>query len=180
MRVFISIELSKKIKKYLYEIQVGIHDNVEKGNFSDIENFHITLKYIGEQTQDEVLSLKKAIKKTATKLVPFKIQTDTLGFFLRGNKKIIWMGLTEKECLLDELFMNLEEELEKIGIKKEVRSFTPHITLLRDAILKGNFNILQNNINSKENINVEAISLMESIKINGKLTYIPIYECRLI
>ena len=180
MRVFIAIEFSKEIKDYMYRVQQDLRASMEKGNFSNVENFHITLRFIGEQSQDKVLSLKQAIKKTAASGVSFKLQTDTIGFFPKGNKKILWMGITSEKALLEKLFLSLEGELEKIGIKKEEKAFSPHITLVRDAILKEDFIILKQNTRlENREICVENISLMESARINGKLTYIPLYVCKI-
>jgi RNA 2',3'-cyclic 3'-phosphodiesterase len=180
MRVFIAIEFSKEIKEYIYRVQQDIKISIEKGNFSNMENFHLTLKFIGELSQDKILSLKQAIEKTASSAVSFKLNTDTIGFFPRGNKKILWMALAEEDNLLEKLFLSLEGELEKIGIKKEERPFSPHITLVREAILKEDFTVLEQKTKlENREICVEKISLMESTRINGKLTYIPLYVCEI-
>lgn len=180
MRVFIAIEFSKEIKDYMYSVQQELKVSMERGNFSNVENFHITLRFIGELSQDKILSLKQAIEKTAASGISFKLHTDTIGFFPKGNKKIIWMGITNENALLEKLFLSLELELEKIGIKKEDKPFSPHITLVREAILKEDFITLKNNIRiENKEICVENISLMESTRINGKLAYIPLYVCKI-
>lgn len=180
MRVFIAIEFSKEIKDYMYRVQQELKASMEKGNFSNVENFHLTLRFIGEVPQDKILSLKQAIEKTAANIVSFKLDTDTIGFFPKGNKKVIWMGIKKEKALLEKLFSSLEGELEKIGIKKEEKPFSPHITLVREAILKEDFKILEGNTKlEKREICVENISLMESTRVNGKLTYIPIYACKM-
>ena len=152
--------------------------SIEKGNFSNIDNFHITLKFIGEASQNKISSIKQAIKKTASNLSPFNLRTDLIGFFPKANKKTLWMGIKKEDSLLPKLFQNLEAELEIIGIEKEKKPFSPHITLLREAILIEDFKMLEQNtkLESRE-IPIEKISLMERIRINGRLTYIPLYVC---
>lgn len=180
MRVFISIEFSKEIKEYMYRVQQDIKSSVTKGNFSNIENFHVTLKFIGEKSEDEILYLKEAMERTASGAVPFKLHTGKIGYFQKGNNKILWLGFTKEENLLESLFLNLERELEKIGVAKEAKPFSPHITLLREAILKEDFQMLKQNIKlENREIYVENISLMKSTRINGKLTYIPLYVCKM-
>lgn len=90
------------------------------------------------------------------------------------------MGITDEKTLLEKLYLALELELEKIGIEKEVKPFNPHITLAREATLKEDFIILKQNtkVENRE-ISVENISLFESTRINGKLTYIPLYVCKI-
>jgi len=180
MRVFIAIEFSEEIKEYMYLVQQELKSSIEKGNFSNVDNFHLTLRYIGELSQDKILLLKQALEKTASGGVSFKLETDTIGFFSKGTKKVLWMGVTKEKKSLEKLYLTLEDELEQIGIKKEEKSFSPHITLVREAILIGSFEMLRQNtqLENKE-ICVENISLMESTRIQGKLTYIPIYVCKI-
>lgn len=178
MRVFIAIEFSNELKEYLYRVQQDLKKSIEKGNFSNIDNFHITLKFIGEASQDKISSIKQVIEKTTSNVTPFTLRTDLIGFFPKGNKKTLWMGIIKEESLLQKLFQDLEGDLERIGIEKDRKPFSPHITLLREAILKEDFKILEQNtkLESRE-IPIEKISLMESIRINGRLTYIPLYVC---
>lgn len=90
------------------------------------------------------------------------------------------MGITNEKALLEKLYLTLELELEKIGIKREEKPFSPHITLVREAILKEDFIILKQNTRlENREICVENISLMESTRINGKLAYIPLYVCKI-
>ena len=179
MRVFIAIEFSKEIKDYMYRVQQELKSSIGKGNFSNIENFHLTLRFIGEVSQDKILLLKQAVEETVSKVTPFILGTDTIGFFPKGNKKILWMGIS-KEPLLDKLYLSLEEELEKTGIKKEEKLFSPHITLIREAILTEDFKELTKNISLEtREISVENISLMESTRIDGKLTYRPLSVCKI-
>jgi len=180
MRVFIAIEFSKEIKDYMYSVQQNLKVSMEKGNFSNVANFHLTLRFIGDSTPDKILLLKQAIEKTASNEVSFSLETDKIGFFPKGVKKVIWMGITKEKKLLEKLYLSLESELEKVGIKKEEKPFSPHITLVREAITNIDFEILKQNIilENKE-ICVGNISLMESIRIDGTLTYRPIYVCKL-
>ena len=180
MRVFVAIEFSNEIKEYMYRVQQELKASMEKGNFSNVDNFHLTLRFIGNQPEHRILYLKQAIEKAASSVVSFKLQTDTIGFFPKGNKKVLWMGITKEKKLLEKLYLSLESELEKVGIKKEEKPFSPHITLVREAILKEDFEILkQNMILENKEICVENISLMESTRVDGKLTYIPICVCKI-
>lgn len=175
MRVFIGIEFSEKIKEYLHEIQCLITNYSERGNFTRKENFHLTLRFIGEVDTNQIQILKRVIDKTSLEQNCFQLVFKKLGYFPRGNRMIIWMGLKESETL-KKLYYNLELGLEEEGYSKEDRSFTPHITLGREVIIKEDFNKLAEKIKT-DNINIFAdkISLMESARVNNRLTYKPIY-----
>lgn len=176
MRVFIAIELENILKEYIFQKQQIIKTNSIKGNFSRRENFHLTLRFIGEANREEIESFKKAINETAKAVSIFKMKLGELGYFPRKSKKIIWLGISQGQKSLQQVFNILEMKLENEGFKREARGLKPHITLAREVILNTDFNLLsrQVQIENKE-INVKKISLMESTRIDGKLTYIPIY-----
>lgn len=174
-RIFISIEFQENIKNYLKEIQNQVLKESEKGNFTIIENFHLTLKFIGETKIDKLEEMERAIDKADSCETSFNLYFDKLGEFKKGNASVIWVGIKSSE-ILNNLYMNLEKALGEINIKPELKKFTPHITIGRQVVLKEDFYKVMNKIKI-ENIEiiVNKISLMESIRIDGQLKYIPIY-----
>lgn len=175
MRVFLAIEFSNEIKRYLYDIQNIIKEYSTSGNFTSEGNFHLTLKFIGEIKDNELNKLKKAVDSIGDRQESFQIRFKELGQFPRGNKKIVWVGLESNETL-SELYSKLEEELAKEGYPKEERSFTPHITLGREIRLEEDFENVVNKVKiGNVEMHVNKISIMESTRINGKLTYVPVY-----
>jgi len=176
LRVFIAIEFQEEVKNYLKEIQDLISRKSEKGNFTIKDNFHLTLKFIGEVDLELVEKIKKAIDETVENHNNFKLYFNKIGKFSRASKSIIWMGLKREEELYS-LYDKIERELEKINIRKEERKYTPHITLGREIILKEDFNTLLKEVKIKKlPILVDKVSLMESTRVNGELKYIPLYE----
>lgn len=176
MRTFIAIELTDELKEYIADKQQVIKKHSIKGNFSHKENFHLTLRFIGEINDNEIDKLKNAIDRTAEKNREFNLELGSLGYFPRKNKKIIWIGISRGREKLKSLFGDLEENLAKQGFQKEDRELRPHITIGREVKLDSEFDIIKQKIFIEpKKIQVEKISLMESTRINGKLTYIPIY-----
>jgi 2'-5' RNA ligase len=176
IRVFFAIEFEEDFKKYLWDIQQIIKQNSLKGNFTRQDNFHLTLKFIGEVEPAEIENLKKAIDVVTVNRVSFSLVTSELGQFPRRNKKIIWLGL-EESTALQQLHSDLENFLEKQGYEKEKRSYTPHITLGREVVLNCDFQELQRVVKIEtQEIPVQKVSLMESTRVEGKLTYISVYS----
>lgn len=175
MRIFIAIEFSDEIKKYLYNIQEIVKKNSVSGKFTHEDNFHLTLKFIGETTEAQLNNLKKAIDDVVLNQEKFKLNIGRLGEFPRGRKRIIWLGIEENE-MIDGLYLKLEDELEKLGYEKEGRDFVSHITIGREVVIEEEFRELEKKIKiTDEIISVDKVSIMESARINGKLTYTPIY-----
>ncbi|MDP4179101.1 MAG: RNA 2',3'-cyclic phosphodiesterase [Bacillota bacterium] len=175
-RVFIAIEFSENTKSYLNQIQQIVSSNSSSGNFTHKENFHLTLKFIGEVKIDLLDKIKKCIDNTALNQNCFQLYFDRLGQFPRRNKSIIWIGLKPNR-LIDKLNLTIETSLDKIGIKKEEQSFTPHITLGRQAALNESFQLIAEKINIlNDPILVDKITLMESTRIDENLKYVPLYS----
>jgi 2'-5' RNA ligase len=176
MRVFFAIELDDGIKDYLSKIQHKVKSHCISGNFTFKENFHLTLRFIGEQNIQQVENLKEVLKDVAG-ISEFGLRLDKLGSFKKGNRSIIWAGL-EKSLHLQELYNNMENSLAQIGYQKEERSYNPHITLAREVKME-NFGFMEKTEIEKLTVRVKSISLMESKRIDDKLAYIPLERAEL-
>lgn len=176
MRVFFAIELDDGIKDYLSEIQQEVKSHCISGNFTFKENFHLTLRFIGEQNVQQVEKLKQLLKDVACNS-DFELRLDKLGSFNKGNRSIIWTGL-EKSLHLQELYNNMENTLFQTGYQKEERSYNPHITLAREVKME-NIGFIEKMEIEQLNVKVVSISLMESKRVNNKLAYVPLERAEL-
>lgn len=171
MRLFFAIEFNDCMKDYLFDVQKKIRLYCTAGNFSAKENFHLTLRFMGEQNPLQLQALKSALRHTARAAISFELRLEELGKFDRGNRKILWVGLQQSSGLKS-LYLSLEKELAKLGYEKEERGFNAHITLAREVRTDG-FDALAEKLDiEKKVITVNSISLMESTRIENKLTYI--------
>ncbi len=178
MRVFIAINLENSVKKYIKNIQEYLKENSKKGSFSNEDNFHITLKFIGEIEQSDIEDLCCAIDETCYSFRNFKISLNTLGFFSNYNKSTAWVGVNEsKELKL--IYSKLEKNTQKYGFSNSRQKFTPHITIARQIELKKSREEIKNDILAKCEIHVKSIELMESKREGSRLIYLPIYTSKL-
>jgi 2''-5'' RNA ligase len=79
MRVFIAIEFEQPIKDYLNRIQKQIMSYSTDGNFSRPENFHLTLKFIGEVEPSFLGNITAAMAQAVQGIKPFKLGLHSLG-----------------------------------------------------------------------------------------------------
>jgi 2'-5' RNA ligase len=179
MRVFFAIEFEEDIKEHLFFLQQEIMKYCSGGNFSHKENFHLTLRFIGEQNPGQVEKLIKTLHIAASGTHCFQLKIDRLGSFSKGSKKIIWTGL-ENSNELQQLYQRLEAVLEKEGYPIEGRGYNPHITLVREARLTENVPGFDKIQLGKLAVKVSSISLMESKRVNDKLTYTAINKAELL
>lgn len=175
MRVFLAIEFPEDIKDYLAQVQQLVREQSVAGNFTLRDNFHLTLRFIGEIELEELEKLKTAVDRAALHSNNFQLILNKLGQFPRGRKQIIWVGIQPNEEL-NQLYNNLAAAMERQGYPPEEKTYVPHITLGRQVVLKEELNIINQRLSlDKVTVPVSKISLMESTRIKGRLTYIPIY-----
>ena len=175
MRTFIGIPMKQDIKETLFQIQQQCRQMCKKGNFTEKDNFHMTLHFLGETTTEEIDDLKQAVYETAIRNRKFSLTLKQIGVFQRGEKGILWAG-TEKNNSLSYLFEGLERSLTRQGFAREKKKLSPHITLAREAVPHHSFTQIQKfvSVEPKEII-VDCITLFESVRIGGKLIYKPIF-----
>ena len=151
MRLFIAIQLDPNIKKALTDVQTALRQRGYKGRFTDIENMHLTLAFIGEfNDPDTVLE--------AMKQVPFDPFNLTLGGYIGNFGDLLWAGI-EKSPQLEKHVKSLRHALSEAQILFDGRKFNPHITLMRNAASRRGFSDI---VISKEEMSVCKISLMRS------------------
>lgn len=172
MRCFIAIELDDQTRNILANIQEKLKGKDIKGKYTRIDNLHLTLKFLGEIDRSVYFDIRNLIKKVSVNRKLFVLELDRLGKFDKGSKKIVWAGLLDNKNLIN-LFRDIESELEEIMLLKKDNYYIPHITLIREATLIWND---ISNIEIQEKLGhpfkASGISLMESTRVDGKLTYV--------
>lgn len=175
MRVFIAIEFNNQVKDYLKQVQEVIKLGCIKGNFTRYENFHLTLKYIGETDNLGVEKLCNLIDSVAAKVKPFDIKLGDIGVFKSRNRNIVWQGIVSGKKELINLYQEIENIIEEYEFERENRKFKSHITLARQTVFNDT-NVMETIPLLSDNVRVDKISLMLSTRENEILKYIPLYR----
>lgn len=132
MRTFIAIELPESIKDFLSRIQGQL-----KGSQADVKwvapkNIHLTLKFLGEIDEKKLDKINAIIEDAAKNKNSFYIRISSLGAFPKINSpRVIWVGINKGDNEIKEIAKGLEEKIAKLGIPKENRAFSSHITIGR-------------------------------------------------
>ncbi|MCP5046133.1 MAG: RNA 2',3'-cyclic phosphodiesterase [bacterium] len=96
------------------------------------KNIHLTLKFLGEITQNHYPQLETHLDTTNYTEGNIDIRLTGCGTFGRkGTPNIFWLGIS-KNSRLEQLFHSIENTLHPIGYDKETRPFKPHITVGRN------------------------------------------------
>lgn len=160
MRIFIAIRFTEAFKSSILDAQDGLKEYGVKGNYTQPENLHLTLAFIGET--ERVEEIKAAVD--AVKFEPFVIRTGKMGCF-NGRSRVVWLGI-EGEDKVKAIAQQLRRNLDQRGIDYAKGKFSPHITLVRQPSEMP----LDVEVES-ESMTVSEISVMNSERINGRLVY---------
>ncbi|NLY18046.1 MAG: RNA 2',3'-cyclic phosphodiesterase [Clostridiaceae bacterium] len=172
MRLFYAIEFNESIKEELVKVQSELKRKAKKANFTRKDNLHLTLRFIGDIKGADFPVLTKIQSAVAYENEPFLLKLSEPGIFKRGNKFIVWWGIHESDQLI-KLQGKLEEEIRLNGFPAEYKPYRPHITLAREFTSDENIrDIIREFEPITSTFEVNFISLMESLRTDGRLTYI--------
>lgn len=133
MRTFIAIDLDPGIKRTLSDFLRRLKKLVPQ-NISWIKEpgMHLTLKFLGEIDEGQVLLIKTLMNDVAAASAAFPLKLRGTGFFPPQAKlpRVLWIGTEEQPAILN-LEENLVSGLERLGFAREERPFHPHLTLGR-------------------------------------------------
>lgn len=127
IRAFIAIELPGEVKKRLLRIQESLGKREGEPGWVKPSNMHLTLKFLGSIDEERVSTISEALKSAAEDIAPFSVTTK--GVVLKG-RHLLWVAFKES-IELESLKEALDYELEAIGITRDKKPYTPHLTLRR-------------------------------------------------
>jgi 2'-5' RNA ligase len=132
MRTFIAIELPQEIKDSLRRLQEKLKASKTDVKWVEPNNIHLTLKFLGEVDDKKLDKVIKIIEETARDKNEFQMRISSLGAFPKIDfPRVIWVGVETGNKETKAIAEELEEKTAKIGIPKEDRPFSSHITIGR-------------------------------------------------
>ena len=131
MRLFIGIPLPPQYQEMLGSIRKEWEKRFKsKLSWTRPDNWHLTIKFLGEVKDDKLPELEKFIKELDFEC--FSIEGSGVGFFSsKGEYRVIWLGLKKDVQSLIGLAVKIDYGLNILGFEKEKRPFRGHLTLAR-------------------------------------------------
>jgi 2'-5' RNA ligase len=131
-RTFIALEMNTALQRHLAGV---IHQTAEvlPGiRWVDPAGIHLTLAFLAELTDDQLVVAQQATRDAARRCVSFSYQLSRLNIFGSSQQpRVIWMGIVEPSGMLRRVHQRLNTELLQRGFEVETRPFSPHFTLAR-------------------------------------------------
>ena len=132
MRLFVAVELSKKVKEELGAIQAALGEFDREVRWPKPEQMHLTLKFLGEVRDERVAEISEAAGVAAADSRPFEIRLAGCGCFPpRGRARIVHVGVAEPSGALEDCRDHCEKVFADLGFAAERRPFSPHLTIGR-------------------------------------------------
>jgi 2'-5' RNA ligase len=136
IRTFIAIELPEEIKKEIQKISKNFEGEFI-GKFTDPEKLHLTLKFLGEISEEQVEEVKKRFENF--KFKKFEAVLDSVGVFSPKFVKILWAHISGEEMI--ELQKEIDDKLKDLFPMEE--RFMSHVTIARVKQLKDKIGFLK-------------------------------------
>ena len=171
IRAFIAVELPAELKRELAELEAQLKKNSPPVvKWVDPNNIHITLKFLGEISEDSIEELMLAIEEAAQGILPFQLEVRGVGAFPNLERpQVLWTGVKGELEKIAQLQERIESNTEQLGFPRESRAFSPHLTLgrVRNEARPNERHRLgklltDTSFTATNNIDVHAVDLMRS------------------
>ncbi|PSP15487.1 RNA 2',3'-cyclic phosphodiesterase [Halobacteriales archaeon QH_10_67_13] len=134
MRLFVSVDLGE-LAPEIERLQ-SLFEGADGLRFTDPEQAHVTLTYLGETDPERVPEIETALRGAVEDagVEPFRAAVGGLGVFPHpGYIRVVWVGIREDGGAgeLRALHEAVEERTTTLGFEPDDHEFTPHATLAR-------------------------------------------------
>lgn len=131
--IAINIDTNPAIQKQLRNFQQLLrNDNVK---WVETENYHITLKFLGETDEKQIPFIQEALNRIAKEYENFTLEFMGTGLFYKaGLPKVVFI-----KCIENQLLQNIQKEIDNSLYTFQFNknnNFTPHLTLGRIKQIK--------------------------------------------
>lgn len=131
MRIFVAINLPADMRRRLESAAEPLREEAFPVRWVAPANVHLTLKFLGEVTEERASAVTAAIDDVVAGVAPFQLIAEGFGAFPSPERpQVVWIGI-ELSAELRSLQERVERALAELGFPRENRSFHPHLTIGR-------------------------------------------------
>jgi 2'-5' RNA ligase len=128
MRLFVGLDIPPEVKDNLARFIDSLRPEASL-RWSAPLNLHITTKFIGEWRAERLGEMKSALATVRSE--SFSIAIRGLGWYPNAHSPRVFWAAVRAETSLPGLAKATEEAVAAIGVEKEKRAYSPHLTLAR-------------------------------------------------
>ncbi len=129
IRCFVSVDVEdSSMLQVIQNLQRRIEETENIIKTVEVENLHLTLRFLGELPQPAVKRIMDGLNSLSFK--PFRIEFKGLGVFPSlSYVRVVWVGVGEGVDKLEDLHNQVNGILKRLGFG--VEEFSPHLTIAR-------------------------------------------------
>jgi 2'-5' RNA ligase len=131
-RSFIALEFSDEVKNEFTRVEKLFKASDADVKWVDPLMAHLTLKFLGDITNDQIDSISARLQEVASHFTPFGIKLEGAGSFPKWDfPRVVWIGIGEGGEAIKKVAQEVEDAMVEEGFERENRAFSPHITIGR-------------------------------------------------
>jgi RNA 2',3'-cyclic 3'-phosphodiesterase len=184
LRSFIAVNIPSEIQSAAARSIAPLQKTLTKPlvRWVPLNNVHLTLKFLGDVSPDNLARLAEALKVEVLNHETFTIDVGGLGAFPDPRRaRILWIGL-ETSLALKALMRGVETVSTRLGYSSEDRPFSPHLTIGRvgQNVSATGFQSIRTaiegiNVGALGTIPVNALNIYKSDLLPGGSVYTNLY-----
>lgn len=176
MRIFIALNIPDKMKDNLDRSASQFKDLSCGGNFTRKQNYHITLHFLGNVEQNNLIYVQSAMDAVKNLTAP-RLSVSQFAVLRASN---VVCARFNKNGNLTTLHDVLADNLEKMGFTVEHRAYRPHVTMIRKYAFTLPFSEVTKSVDVyNKPFDAPEVVLYESVFTDDGVTYKPLYTVTL-
>ncbi len=173
------MEIGEPARSTLVRMIRNLESQVDQVRWTQTEQLHLTLKFLGEVDNLALPEIIDRMKKGAQSVTPFGVEVRGLGSFPKDkDPRVLWAGVKDGVEQLRWLHDAFEGSFTEMGFAPENRQFTPHLTLGRvgRGVDRQQFaeRISAASAKMESRFEVDELVLLSSERERGRYVYTPI------
>jgi len=132
IRTFISVPVPEPLFNLQKKLKVTISEKMGKIRWLHKDQIHLTIKFLGDTTEDSINDVRHVMQKVADEFKPFNISIQKTGCFPKIERpRVMWIGVSGELDKLYQLVEKIQKKLNPLGFPKDEKKYHPHITIAR-------------------------------------------------
>ena len=133
IRSFIALPIPDPVRNVLRGTIKNLDGGIGEGiRWVRPEGIHLTLKFMGDIDLKVINELVSLLPVVANGYAPFELTMSELGCFPNNRRpKVLWAGVKGNLSTLRDLHIAIDSLVGNVGLPREQREFSPHLTLGR-------------------------------------------------
>lgn len=130
IRAFLALEMPDSVREIIRREQTGLKVRMPKARWTRPEGQHLTLKFLGETTADQLTRLKGELATRTADLAAVRVHLEGSGFFPSPRRpRVAWIGGRADGGA--EAAVAVDAAAVKVGFAPERRGWSLHLTQAR-------------------------------------------------